>query len=54
MQRCPDISRAKALLDGWEPKVPLDAGLARTIDYFDRLLTEGGEKVQRAPVLQKA
>lgn len=32
-QRRPDISRAKALLD-WEPVVPLDAGLERTIAYF--------------------
>jgi len=36
-QRCPDISRAKSLL-GWEPKVPLETGLKRTIEYFDRLL----------------
>jgi UDP-glucuronate decarboxylase len=39
MQRCPDITLAKQVL-GWEPKVPLDAGLRRTIDYFDRLLTQ--------------
>lgn len=38
MQRCPDIGLARAAL-GWEPKVPLEIGLARTIDYFDRLLT---------------
>jgi dTDP-glucose 4,6-dehydratase len=31
--RRPDISRARALL-GWEPKVPLAAGLERTIAYF--------------------
>jgi len=31
--RQPDISRAKRLL-GWEPKVPLEEGLRRTIDYF--------------------
>ena len=24
-----------------KPKVPLEAGLRRTIDYFDRLLKEG-------------
>jgi UDP-glucuronate decarboxylase len=39
MQRCPDITLAKQVL-GWEPEVPLDAGLRRTIDYFDRLLTQ--------------
>lgn len=32
-QRCPDITRAKALLD-WTPTIELEAGLARTIDYF--------------------
>src|SRR5579864_7189501 len=43
VQRCPDISRARDLLD-WEPHVPLDTGLERTIAYFDRLLSDGGEK----------
>jgi UDP-glucuronate decarboxylase len=47
VQRCPDIGRARAAL-GWEPKVALDTGLARTIEYFDRLLTEGGEELERA------
>jgi dTDP-glucose 4,6-dehydratase len=32
-RRCPDISRARSLL-GWEPKVDLLDGLARTIAYF--------------------
>jgi dTDP-glucose 4,6-dehydratase len=32
-QRRPDISRAKRLL-GWEPKVPLDEGIAATFAYF--------------------
>jgi len=32
-QRRPDISKAKALMN-WEPTVPLDAGLERTIAYF--------------------
>jgi len=31
--RQPDITRARTLL-GWEPKVSLDQGLGRTIDYF--------------------
>ena len=35
--RQPDITRARTLL-GWEPKVPLDEGLRRTLDYFRRKL----------------
>jgi dTDP-glucose 4,6-dehydratase len=31
--RQPDITRARALLK-WEPKVPLEEGLVKTIDYF--------------------
>ena len=38
LQRCPDISRAKELL-GWKPKVDLRAGLSKTIQYFDTLLS---------------
>jgi|TARA_B100001964_G_scaffold87608_1_gene98609 UDP-glucuronate decarboxylase len=37
MQRCPDITLARERLD-WTPSVPLEEGLKRTIDYFDRLL----------------
>jgi UDP-glucuronate decarboxylase len=36
-QRRPDISVAAHEL-GWAPKVPLSAGLTKTIRYFDRLL----------------
>jgi len=35
-QRCPDIAQAKARL-GWEPTIPLDEGLPRTIEYFQNL-----------------
>jgi len=35
--RQPDITRARTLL-GWEPKVPLEDGLARTIAYFRQKL----------------
>ena len=37
-----DISLAKKEL-GWEPKIQLDAGLKKTIAYFDKLLGEGGK-----------
>ncbi len=40
-KRKPDISLARELLDGWEPVVPLRAGLEKTVEYFDRLLSEG-------------
>jgi UDP-glucuronate decarboxylase len=36
-QRQPDISLARQKL-GWEPKVPLEQGLARTIEYFRRFV----------------
>ena len=32
-QRCPDITKAKALL-GWEPKIDLRTGLVMSLDYF--------------------
>ncbi len=31
--RCPDITKARKVL-GWEPKVPLEQGLAKTIDFY--------------------
>ena len=40
MQRQPDISRAKAYLDDWGPQIQLREGLDRTIQYFDKLLSE--------------
>jgi dTDP-glucose 4,6-dehydratase len=35
-QRQPDIAKARALL-GWEPRVSLGEGLARTVEYFREL-----------------
>jgi dTDP-glucose 4,6-dehydratase len=32
-RRCPDITRARQIL-GWEPSVPLDVGLEKTIAFF--------------------
>jgi len=43
-QRQPDIALARRLLD-WEPRVPLEDGLARTIAYFRELLGEGNARV---------
>ncbi len=40
LQRRPDITLARSKL-GWEPKVPLEAGLKRTIAYFEALLKTG-------------
>ncbi len=42
-QRQPDITLAKQEL-GWEPKIKLEEGLKKTIAYFDKLLTEAGER----------
>jgi UDP-glucuronate decarboxylase len=39
-QRQPDISKAMAVL-GWQPKTQLREGLATTIAYFDKMLSEG-------------
>jgi UDP-glucuronate decarboxylase len=36
-RRCPDIERARSLLD-WQPQVALEDGLQRTIRYFRELL----------------
>ena len=37
MQRKPDISLARETL-GWEPKIPLEEGLRKTIAYFSKVL----------------
>jgi UDP-glucuronate decarboxylase len=49
IQRCPDISQAKAVLD-WQPRVPLEAGLKRTIAYFDKLLGTGADAAKPTSV----
>ena len=38
-QRCPDISLATSKV-GWTPKVSLQDGLQKTIEYFDAMLSE--------------
>ena len=37
LQRCPDISLAKAKLD-WEPTIQLEQGLEKTIAYFSEII----------------
>ena len=46
IQRCPDISQAKALLN-WEPQTALRLGLQRTIAYFEELLGDRGDARQQ-------
>jgi UDP-glucuronate decarboxylase len=36
-QRRPDITQAKAMLN-WEPKINLEEGLIKTIDYFRNIV----------------
>ena len=36
-QRCPDITKAKTVLD-WSPRVPLEEGLKKTILYYKQAL----------------
>jgi UDP-glucuronate decarboxylase len=38
-RRCPDISKAKQLLN-WEPKVSIEDGLTKTIAYFREYLSQ--------------
>lgn len=40
VQRRPDISRAKRYLGGWEPKIELEAGLVKCIEYFNSILSD--------------
>jgi UDP-glucuronate decarboxylase len=45
LQRCPDISLARQLLD-WQPTTSLEQGLLRSIEYFERVL---GSKAPQTP-----
>ena len=38
LQRKPNIDLAKEKLNGWEPKINLEQGLIKTIDYFKTIL----------------
>ena len=44
-QRRPDISLATQQL-AWQPTIPLEAGLKRTIEYFDQLLSKRTGAIQ--------
>jgi len=37
VRRCPDITKAKEIL-GWEPKIGLEEGLTKTIEWFKNIL----------------
>ncbi|MGO9316674.1 MAG: UDP-glucuronic acid decarboxylase family protein [Terracidiphilus sp.] len=39
-RRCPDITKARILL-GWEPRIPLKEGLARSLEFFRSHLSAG-------------
>jgi len=45
-QRKPNIERAQRLL-GWEPTVPLAEGLKKTVEYFDRSITDRSSKIAK-------
>jgi dTDP-glucose 4,6-dehydratase len=38
-QRRPDITKARRLLQ-WEPKIDLETGLRKSLDYFKKALAE--------------
>lgn len=40
LQRQPNITLAKKYLNGWEPSVQLGEGLLKTIEYFEKLLSQ--------------
>ncbi|MGB6265972.1 MAG: UDP-glucuronic acid decarboxylase family protein [Candidatus Acidiferrales bacterium] len=41
-QRCPDIAKARRVLR-WEPKINLEEGLRRTLEYFREKVAAAGE-----------
>ncbi len=48
-RRCPDISKAKELLD-WEPKIDFDFGLTKTIEDFKNRLNKKTKIIIFSPV----
>ncbi|MFC0398023.1 UDP-glucuronic acid decarboxylase family protein [Paraburkholderia rhizosphaerae] len=53
VQRCPDVSFARSIL-GWTPKVSLEDGLARTIDYFRKTLSVRPSRGEARPAPEPA
>ena len=45
-QRCPDISRAREVLS-WEPRIPAEEGLSRTLRWFVELLEAKRRRSER-------
>lgn len=43
IQRKPDITYAKEILNNWEPTIELQSGLSKTINYFDKIISENVE-----------
>jgi UDP-glucuronate decarboxylase len=43
-RRCPDISKARRLLD-WSPRVPLEEGLVQTVAYYREQLAQAAARV---------
>ena len=46
-QRQPDISLAKKELDNWTPKIQLEEGLVKTIEYFDKVLKKDDRNLDK-------
>ncbi len=51
-QRKPDITKAKEEL-GWQPKVMVEDGLKKTIEYFEGVLKQTGEIIPTGPGASK-
>jgi len=47
-QRKPDITIAKTKI-GWQPKVTVEEGLTKTVEYFKRVLADSGEIIPTGP-----
>jgi dTDP-glucose 4,6-dehydratase len=48
-QRCPDIAKARALL-GWEPRISLREGLAKSLDFFKSKVAASDWSISRNAV----